>query len=316
MIAPEGGFPPSILILYSLVAYATSPLDFLRGPGDLLMKICILNTFVFTIFLSSPLCLAGTPAPCSAAITEAAITGQDFERIGQISSLTKPEIQDLLNKSAALVPALLQRIQARDFRTLRTILIPGLGAHADQDRAHAAAFLAKCMVNLHAARGVPWDIAEKVAGRTAWSVAWNAARSAAWDTVAQVAMTAAKDAAWGWTAKGTAVWLAVWQAESAWKDNTNAATIALRTLQLSPGETGNKAHRIVDLISLHLLLKDETHFANVFKAVYKALDGSMTIERAKTIIASHPNLLVPADNPYVHDLEAFLLELKLLDRKQ
>lgn len=95
---------------------------------------------------------------------------------------------------------------------------------------------------------------------------------------------------------------------AAWDAARNATQQSLRVLGLSnPTEIGQIAYQLSELFTLNWVKQNNAqYFKDAFKAAYAFLDGSVTIDQAKSIIENHLNQPNLSTNPFIVELKAFL----------
>lgn len=235
-----------------------------------------------------------------------------IHKLNYIGSLSKSEIQEILNRRTTLVAFLLDKIRAKNLVNLRDLIFEK--GNFNPNKAYLAAFLAKYAVNFG------------IAQATAEQAAWLGAKEAAWDISDDAIDEAAEGAALGavvraaWYAARNAAWGTVQSViQGAVQDTSrNAAFVfdwdtirtILNQLELSDlNEIGVNAYHLSELMVLHWLEQNSTWiFFNAFNAAYEKLDESVTIDAAKEIIFGQQNLGTHelSTNVFVEEVKAFL----------
>jgi hypothetical protein len=262
----------------------------------------------------------------------------------ELSSLSKPEIEILLENNAFVRFYLLDQIHNQEIATLKVLIQEKLESGTfDKNKTYLAAFLSKYRMDLVANWGTDWSfhsfprIGEYSAelgtpGKSASTFAFHSAFGAAyqdafkaiqdaveaahqnWSTaqsvVAEVVMNEALDADWnpgGWSTP-------VDQVRSKFFDDFEESLKgALLTLKLSdPTEIGKKAYQLSELFALRWLTQNNTQsIKDVFNTAYASLDGSVSIVQVNNIFDQTINDPYYSDdellkNPFIRDFKRFL----------
>ena len=225
------------------------------------------------------------------------------DKVSHLPDLSKAELEEIIKYKELLARQLLLEINERNLSTLSGLLTSKIeDGTFNANKAYGAAFIARYVVNMDAARD-----AARGAARGA---AWDAARGAAWDAARGAAWAAAWDAARG------AAWAAARDAArgAAWGAARDAAVGVLKTTlpilkEVDPTKLGQKAYALSELVVLNWLIENSaTYYQRTFQAAYDSLDGSITIAQTKEIIERNINAASLAGNPFIIELKYFLDE--------
>jgi hypothetical protein len=237
-------------------------------------------------------------------------------KLDQISLRSKEEIQNVLEYKEALIVLLLHKIEDRNLKILKQLLLEKQRETSfNADKFYLASFFANYSLHLSAA----WKAAEiSTEKRDRWGIYWMAGRIVGapndlcvWNSKKRAALATDWDdtrkIAWGstWDAAIAAyrwiAWNAAWRAA-----NSSYIYEDLKRLDSDSTEITKINYDIYELVSFHRLeQKGYDSFITTFEAAYNELDETVNMSEIRNLLTSRLNQGEISKNLFIQKLNTF-----------